>query len=212
MTVESDSTATPRQGAEIIAFAPRSTRPDAVPLAHVVEALRHTGQIGASKSSTGDILTPSGRLTPLGECYRRRLSRGAHSKVWRNLDRIMEDAEVDMEAAVASGDSIAADAALDAWEQAAEAVIYCPTGHRDDIRDRLRLLAHLCGASDPTGAYLSTIWESKSPLSKLFAVLDWHIYRVFSRMDEGKDHERLHARLEHICANDDEAEPVGALQ
>ena len=174
--------------------------------------MRASGQIGEPRAAQVRVRTPSGRLTPLGDRVRRRLRRPCRPGLWRWADSAMEDAEVALERALVARDGPASDVALDQWEEMAEAAIYCPTGYRDDIRDRLRLLAHFCGVGDPTGGYMSLDWSDRSPLSKLFAVLDWHIYRAFSRMDEGKDRHRLHARLKQTTANDDATEPMGVFQ
>lgn len=180
---------------------PRAT-PQAPGVSEVLTALRASGQTGDPKPPKDATRTPSGRLTPLGARWRRKLHPQSRPGLWRWAGTRMQEAEAAIEQALEAGDNSRADAALDLWEEAAEAAIYCPTNHRDDIRDRLRLLAHFCGVGDPTGAYLSIDWQDRSPLHKLFAVLDWHIYRALSRMDEGGDRKRLGATLAQRCAND----------
>jgi hypothetical protein len=114
----------------------------------------------------------------------------------------MEAAEDAMDMALAVGDGPAADLALKEWEEAAELAIFFPSESRNDLRARLRLVAHFCGARDPIGSYLSTTWHDRSPLERLFGALDWHIYRAESREADAKSPDRIYRRVVDRTAND----------
>ena len=128
--------------------------------------------------------TASGRLLPITiQGNVRRLHTERRSKAWRDAASAMDRALARMKAGQQPGQTTDLDSVLDDYEDAALKALHVSTRNIGDLRDRLRLVAHFAGCRDTIGTALATDWHIRTPLEKLFGVLDHEMYCAGREID-----------------------------